>query len=89
MRTMRPFVVALATFVENRAHYKQLEVVAGLRLELIDFRFQNQLAMTPELVSGNYAVVIPGGGALYHVTNELSVLGGIEVPILPMEKALV
>jgi Fe(3+) dicitrate transport protein len=82
----RAETVALATFVEDRVHYKRLEVVGGLRLELIDYRFQNQMAQAPAPVDGNYAVLIPGGGVLYHVTDQLSVLGGVHrgfVPVAP------
>lgn len=86
----RAETIALATFIEDRVHWRRLEVVAGARFELIDFRFQNQLAPMPMAVGGNYAVLIPGGGALYHLTDELSMLGGIHrgfVPVAPTAAA--
>jgi len=84
----RAETIALATFAEDRIHYKKLELSAGLRLELIDTRFADRL--TAELRDADYAVVIPGGGAEYHVTDELSVLAGIHrgfVPVAPSASA--
>jgi Fe(3+) dicitrate transport protein len=82
----RAETLALATFVEDRVHWRRLEVVAGARLELIDYRFQDQLAAMPAPSDGNYAVLIPGGGVVYHVTDEASVLAGVHrgfVPVAP------
>ena len=100
VRTMRPRAtvldniaetIALATFVEDRVHWRRFELVAGARLELIDYRFQNRLMLPkPELVSGDYAVLIPGGGVLYHVTDAASVLAGVHrgfVPVAPSAAA--
>jgi len=84
----RAETIALATFAEDRIHYKKLELSAGLRLELIDTRFADRL--TPELRDADYAVVIPGGGAEYHLTDELSVLAGVHrgfVPVAPSASA--
>jgi Fe(3+) dicitrate transport protein len=44
----------------------------------------------PELVAGDYAVVIPGGGVIYNATDKLSVLGGVHrgfVPVAPSAAA--
>jgi Fe(3+) dicitrate transport protein len=84
----RAETIAFATFVEDRVHYKRLELVAGARLELIDFRFQDQ--MTLDFRTGNYAVLIPGGGVLYHVTDQASLLAGVHrgfVPVAPSAAA--
>jgi len=84
----RAETIALATFAEDRIHYKKLELSAGLRLELIDTRFADRL--TPELRDADYAIVIPGGGAEYHLTDELSVLAGVHrgfVPVAPSASA--
>ncbi len=84
----RAETIAMAIYAEDRIHYKKLELSAGLRLELIDFRFADRL--TEELRDGDYAVVIPGGGAEYHVTDELSVLAGVHrgfVPVAPSSSA--
>src|SRR6185312_6398999 len=35
----RAETIALATFAQDRIHYKRLELSAGVRLELIDYRF--------------------------------------------------
>ncbi|MDX2086617.1 MAG: TonB-dependent receptor [Kofleriaceae bacterium] len=80
----RAETIAMATYAEDKVRYKRLEITAGLRLELIDYRFADWL--TDEQRDGNYAVVIPGGGAEYHVTDNLSVLAGIHrgfVPVAP------
>jgi Fe(3+) dicitrate transport protein len=81
---------ALATFVEDRVHWKRLELVAGARLELIDFRFQDHMLAEPVLHAGDYAVLVPGGGIAYHITDEASVLAGVHrgfVPIAPSAAA--
>ncbi len=84
----RAETVALATFAEDTIHYKKLEVSAGLRLELIDTRFADRL--TDLVRDASYSVLIPGGGAQYHVTDELSVLAGVHrgfVPVAPSAAA--
>ncbi|HEY5925763.1 MAG TPA: TonB-dependent receptor, partial [Kofleriaceae bacterium] len=93
VRTVRPRALvldsraettALATYVQDKVHYKRLEVAAGTRLELIDYRFADYLMMTQH--EGSYAVVIPGAGAEYHITDEASVLAGVHrgfVPVAP------
>lgn len=92
MRTMpldtRAETLALATFAQDKIHYKRLELSAGLRLELIDFRFADWNTMAQR--DGSYAVVIPGGGAVYHITDELSVLAGVHrgfAPVAPSASA--
>ncbi|MGN6103869.1 MAG: TonB-dependent receptor family protein [Kofleriaceae bacterium] len=80
----RAETLAIAGFVEDRVRWKRLEVAAGLRLELIDFRFADWL--TNGQRDDNYAVVIPGGGFEYHVTDRASVLAGVHrgfVPVAP------
>lgn len=80
----RAETIALATFAQDSIHYKKLELTAGLRLELIDTRFFDRLSDMVRDTS--YAVVIPGGGAEYHITDELSVLAGVHrgfVPVAP------
>jgi Fe(3+) dicitrate transport protein len=84
----RAETTALATFAQDTVHYKRLELSAGLRLELIDFRFADWLTMDQR--DGNYAVLIPGGGAVYHVTDQLSVLAGVHrgfAPVAPSAAA--
>lgn len=84
----RAETTALAVFAQDKIHYKRLELSAGLRAELIDFRFADWLTM--EQRDGNYAVLIPGGGAVYHVTDEVSVLAGVHrgfTPVAPSAAA--
>jgi Fe(3+) dicitrate transport protein len=86
----RAETIAFATFVEDRVHWRRLELVAGARLELIDYRFQDQLEPTPKLHAGDYAVLIPGGGLVYRVTDQASVLAGVHrgfVPVAPSAAA--
>ncbi len=80
----RAETLALATFAEDRVHWKRFQFAAGVRLELIDYRFLDHLTMDQH--EGNYAVLIPGGGVEYRVTDEASVLAGIHrgfVPVAP------
>jgi Fe(3+) dicitrate transport protein len=80
----RAETVALAVFAEDKLHWRKLEVSAGTRLELINYRFDDHLHM--EYDEGSYAVLIPGIGAEYHLTPNVSVLGGAHrgfVPVAP------
>lgn len=80
----RAETIAMALHAEDKLIYKRLEITAGLRLELIDYRFADRLSLAQR--DGDYAVVIPGGGAEYHITDEASVLAGIHrgfVPVAP------
>jgi Fe(3+) dicitrate transport protein len=80
----RAETLALATFVEDRVHWKRFVLAVGSRLELIDYRFVDR--MTSEKQDGTYAVVIPGGGLEYRITDEASVLAGVHrgfVPVAP------
>jgi Fe(3+) dicitrate transport protein len=80
----RAETIALATFVEDRVYWKRFQFAAGARLELIDFRFADRL--TGAQNAGDYAVLIPGGGVEYRITDELSALAGVHrgfVPVAP------
>jgi len=80
----RAETIALATFVEDRVYWKRFQFSAGARLELIDFRYLDHLTQAQN--AGSYAVVIPGGGVEYRITDEASVLGGVHrgfVPVAP------
>ncbi len=84
----RAETIALATFVEDKIHYKRLEITAGARLELIDYRFADRLTMGQR--EGDYGVLIPGGGLAYHLTDEASVLAGVHrgfAPVAPSAAA--
>ena len=80
----RADTTALAAFAEHTARWRRLELSAGLRLELIDYQFDDRLSQRHH--DGRYPVVIPGGGAQYHATDELTVLAGVHrgfVPVAP------
>ncbi|MFN0249195.1 MAG: TonB-dependent receptor family protein [Kofleriaceae bacterium] len=80
----RAETIALATHVEDTVHYKRLELTAGARVELLDYRFADWLTAAQR--EGDYAVFIPGGGLEYHVTDEASVIAGVHrgfVPVAP------
>ena len=84
----RAETIAFALFAEDKVSYKRLDLTAGTRVELIDIRFADWLTMGQ--ADGNYAVVIPGGGAEYHVTDEASVIAGVHrgfVPTAPTASA--
>jgi Fe(3+) dicitrate transport protein len=97
MRTARPRELALdtradtlaaAAFAEDTVRWNRLELSAGLRLELIGYQFDNWMSQSHHEAS--YAVVIPGGGAQYHATDELTVLAGVYrgfVPVAPSAAA--
>lgn len=80
----RAETIALALFAQDSIHYKRLEVTAGMRAELLDYRFADFLTMEQDF--GDYGVFIPGAGAEYHITDEASVLAGVHrgfVPVAP------
>lgn len=84
----RAETIALALHAEDKVIWRRLEVTAGLRLELIDFRFLDRLGAAQR--EGDYAVVIPGGGVEYHLTDRASVLAGVHrgfVPVAPSAAA--
>ncbi len=80
----RAETIALALYAQDRLIYRDLEVSLGTRVELIDYRYFDHLTMA--LHEGDYGVLIPGAGAEYHVTDELSALAGVHrgfVPVAP------
>ncbi len=77
----RAETTALAVFAQDKVRYQRLELTAGTRVELIDFRFADRL--TSRNVDGDYAVLIPGGGAEYHLTDAASVLAGVHRGFAP------
>lgn len=84
----RADTTALAAFAEDTVRWRRLELSAGLRLELIDYQFDNHLNQSEH--SASYPVVIPGGGAQVHVTDELTALAGVYrgfVPVAPSASA--
>lgn len=80
----RAETTALALFAQDKAIVDRFEVTGGLRAELIDYRFADYL--TDAMREGDYAVLIPGLGAEYHITGAASVLAGVHrgfVPVAP------
>ena len=73
---------ALAAYLQDRVLWRKLEVVAGLRVELLATRFASFLdGAIP--VDGASQVVIPGGGVLYHLRDELALLAGVHRGFAP------
>lgn len=80
----RADTLALAAFAQHTMRWRRLEVSAGLRLEAIAYQFDDRLRPQPH--DRSYPVIIPGGGAQYHVSDELTVLAGVNrgfVPVAP------
>ncbi len=85
----RAETVALALHAQDRLRWRRLEAVAGLRLELLDVRFADFLGDTTD--GARAVVAIPGGGVLYHLTDELAALAGVHrgfVPAAPSMSAV-
>ncbi len=80
----RAETIALALHAQDRMLWRRLEVGAGLRVELIDTRFVDWRTELGH--DDDYAVVIPGAGALVHLTDQIEVLAGVHrgfVPVAP------
>jgi Fe(3+) dicitrate transport protein len=75
--------LAISLHAQDEVRWKQLEVVAGARVELIDIGFEDHRMPDAPVVDDSYAVVIPGAGAQYHVTDEVSVLAGVHRGFVP------
>src|SRR5690606_13478961 len=76
---------ALAMWLQDQATRGRLTLTAGLRAELIASRSEDP--MNPDLdESERYAVLIPGGGGFFAVTDWAGVLAGVHrgfVPVAP------
>jgi Fe(3+) dicitrate transport protein len=75
--------LAIALHVQDSVRWNRLQVVAGTRLEIIDIGFESHLAPDMPSVDDAYTVLIPGGGAEYDVTDELTVLAGVHRGFVP------
>jgi Fe(3+) dicitrate transport protein len=78
--------LAISLHAQDEVRWGPVELVAGTRVELIDIGFEDHRMPDAPTVDGNYTVVIPGGGAQYHVTDAISVLAGVHrgfVPVAP------
>ncbi len=77
----RAETTALALHGQDRIRWGKLELIAGLRLELLDVRFADHLS---EMTTGaSEAVAIPGGGVLYHLDDRLALLAGVHRGFVP------
>ena len=72
---------ALALHAQDQVRWKRLEVTAGARLEVIDSAYTDH--MTGTRTEGGTVVPIPGGGAVYHATDELALVAGIHRGFVP------
>lgn len=77
----RAQTTALALHAQDRMRWNRLEVTAGARLEVIDSSYTDH--MTGTRSDGSAVVPIPGGGVLYHATDELAFLAGIHRGFVP------
>jgi Fe(3+) dicitrate transport protein len=77
----RSETMAASVFAQDRAHWGRLELGAGLRLEMIDFRVGDWLADT--YTEGAYSVVIPGATAQVRITDEVVALAGVHRGFVP------
>jgi Fe(3+) dicitrate transport protein len=86
----RADTTALAGFADHTVRWHELELSAGLRVELIRYQFDDRLSHSSR--GARYPVVIPGGGAQYHITEQLTALAGVYrgfVPVAPSAAASV
>lgn len=79
---------ALALFAQDRLRWQRLEVVLGARAELLSTRFADYLPEAQPFTDGATQILIPGGGALYHVTDRLQLLAGVHRGFVPAAPAL-
>ena len=82
----RAETLALALHAQDRVRWRRLEATVGVRAELLDARFADYLG--ERHAGASEAVVIPGGGALYHVTDQLAVLAGVHRGFVPAAPSL-
>ncbi len=85
----RAETTATALYAQDKLTWKRLELAAGARVELIDFRFLDHL--TGAYQDGKYAVLIPGAGLELHLTDAASVLAGVHrgfMPVAPSAAAM-
>lgn len=76
---------AWAVYLQDKITYRDVTMTAGLRTEVIDNTWVDR-ADGGNDYSDSYAMVIPGGGAVYRATSELSLLAGVYrgfVPVSP------
>jgi Fe(3+) dicitrate transport protein len=76
--------LAVATYAQDQLRWRRLDVTAGARVEVIVPDFVDRLSGSTG--DGAYTVLIPGGGAEYHIDDRVSVLAGVHrgfVPVAP------
>ena len=86
----RAETTALALFAQDRIRWDRLEVVLGTRAELLSTRYANYLdtGLGEQHTDGAAQIVIPGGGALYAITDEVQILAGVHRGFVPAAPAL-
>jgi len=80
--------LAIAAHAQDAVRWRRLEVVSGVRVEVLDGDFADHLGGATR--SGVSTVVIPGGGAQVQLTDEASLLAGVHrgfVPVAPSAAA--
>lgn len=74
--------VAFAGYVNDEITLGPVLVSPGVRIEIIDTHFENQL--NGEIIDGTQRVVLPGVGAVYKPVEMVSILGGVHMGFSPL-----
>lgn len=75
---------AWAFYVEDEIEWEDLVVTAGVRVELIDTTYVEQVGPEPPDETNSQNVVIPGIGAVYFLDDNWSVLAGVHRGFSPV-----
>ncbi len=74
--------VAFAGYAIDEITLGPVLFTPGVRMELIDTRFEN--ALDGEIVDGIQRVLLPGAGALYQPLDAIAILGGVHMGFSPL-----
>lgn len=72
---------AFSAWIRDEIRIDALTLSAGLRLEQIDYRSEDDLAGT--ITESDNSVLLPGLGAFYSLTDELGVFAGVHQGFVP------
>jgi Fe(3+) dicitrate transport protein len=75
---------AWALYLEDEIEWERLIVTAGVRVELIDTRFEEVDEAGPPASKNSQNVVIPGIGAVYFLSDHWSILAGVHRGFSPV-----
>jgi Fe(3+) dicitrate transport protein len=77
----RATTAAVAIHAQDQLRWKRLEVTGGARVEILASSYTDHLAGMEG--AGDAIVPIPGGGVVYHATDELALLAGVHRGFVP------